>query len=90
VAGYSIRSPAATWLILVGATLISYTSALEVAGSDRRLAGSAVLLIAFFKVRLIGFRFMELHDAVLPLRLLFETWVLVIASILLAISWQVP
>jgi membrane-bound ClpP family serine protease len=78
----ALRSPNVVWLLLVAATLLSYASWAEGALAPNR-AGSAVLVIAFLKARLIGIRFMELHEAVLPLRLAFETWVVVVCTVLL-------
>jgi hypothetical protein len=78
----------AVWLILVVATLVSWESAR--AGSDQGLATSAVLAIAFVKVRFIGLEFMELRTAPLPLRLAFELWLLVVCSVLLALYWRSP
>jgi len=79
---------AGTWLVLVGATAVSFLSWLDTGLGNQRLAGSAVLVIAFFKARLIALKFMELADAVLPLRLLFEAWVIVAAAVLLVLFWQ--
>lgn len=82
-----LASPYAIWAILVAATLASYLFQLEGVRSHPRLVGTAILLIAFFKVRLIGMRFMELRDTVLPLRLAFEAWVVVMATTLIVLFW---
>ena len=63
-----------SWLILIVATLISYTL-----GADHR-TGSVlvvvVLAIAAVKIRLVGLDFMELRSAPTPLRLAFEGYCL--------------
>ena len=59
-----------SWLVLMVATLISYTL-----GADHG-TGSVimvvVLAIAAIKIRLVGLDFMELRTAPVPLRLAFE------------------
>jgi hypothetical protein len=78
----------AAWLLLVLATLISWESARG--DGSLRLATSAVLAIAFLKVRCIGLEFMELRTAPLPLRLIFEAWVAGVCAALLALYWLSP
>jgi hypothetical protein len=64
------------WTLLVVATITSWS-----------LGGAtvAVLVVAFVKVRLVGLYFMELRSAPVPLRLLFEGWVVVVCSILIGL-----
>jgi len=78
---------AAVWALLLVATLLSWESA---RGENLQLTTSAVLVIAFVKVRLIGLEFMELRTAPLPLRLGFESWVLLVCMALLALYWLSP
>ena len=52
--------------------------------------GSVVLIIAFLKARLIGIRFMELHEAVLALRIAFEAWVVIVCAVLLVLFGMEP
>lgn len=78
----------AVWLLLVIATLVSWESAQ--AGGDHRLTTSAVLVIAFVKVRFIGLDFMELRSAPRPLRTVFELWLLVVCAALLVLYWMSP
>ena len=49
-----------------------------------------VLIIAFLKARLIGIRFMELHEAVLALRIAFEAWVVIVCAVLLVLFGMEP
>lgn len=78
----ALRSPDVVWLLLVAATLLSYMSWAEGALAPNR-TGSVVIVIAFLKARLIGIRFMELHEAALPLRLAFEAWAVLVCAVLL-------
>jgi len=64
------------WALLVAATLLTWS----VGGG-----GMAVLVIAFVKVRLVGLHFMELRAAPLPLRMLFEGWVVVTCCVLIGL-----
>ena len=72
------------WAGLMIATLISWK-----VGSDHgihpQLATIVVLLVAFLKVRFVGLYFMELREAPLPLRLIFEGYVVVVAAVLIAL-----
>lgn len=76
------------WGLLVLATLLSFGSARG--DEPLRLATSAVLAIAFVKVRCIGLEFMELRTAPLPLRIAFEAWVGIVCAALLALYWLSP
>lgn len=68
------------WLILVLATGISWWLGTDHGVDARTTATVMVLIVAFVKVRFVGLYFMELRHAPLPLRLLFEAWVLVVCA----------
>jgi heme/copper-type cytochrome/quinol oxidase subunit 4 len=70
------------WLALIAATLISWWIGTDDAASPT-LGTAAVLIVVFIKIRLIGLYFMELRDAPLPLRLLFEGYCLIVCTTLL-------
>jgi caa(3)-type oxidase subunit IV len=69
------------WLALVVATLISWRVGTDT-GLHAHLAATVVLLVAFLKVRLVGAYFMELRDAPLPLRLIFDGYCLIVCTVL--------
>lgn len=77
------------WLLLLLLTVSSWLLAEHV---HFRAAGlsTALLLLALFKVRLIGLHFMELRYAPWPLRLIFEAWMLVVCAAVIGIRWFVP
>jgi Prokaryotic Cytochrome C oxidase subunit IV len=77
---------AAVWLLLVVLTLFSWES--SVMSGSRPVIATGVLLIAFFKVRIIGLEFMELRTAPLPLRIAFEVWIVGVCAVLLTLYWQ--
>jgi len=79
-----MRSALFVWAALVALTLLSFELQRQ-ARVGSGLVGLAVLLIAFYKVRLIGMRYMELRDAPLALRLAFDGWVIGFASVLLVL-----
>lgn len=83
----ALRSPIAVWLLLMLLTLLSYASWAEAALADGPIAGSAVIVIAFLKVRLIGHHFMDLREAILPLRIVFEAWAVIVCVLLLGMFW---
>jgi Prokaryotic Cytochrome C oxidase subunit IV len=59
--------------------------------SATTLISMAMILIGFFKVRLIGLHFMELRNAPWPLRLIFEAWVFIVCiAILILYSNSLP
>jgi hypothetical protein len=82
------RRVVVVWWVLIAATLCSWEWGRS--SGDHRFASSAVLLIAFLKVRLIGLEFMELRAAPLPLRLVFEAWVGAACIGLIALYWWSP
>lgn len=68
------------WIVLVTATLASWAL-----GSHHRIGsevGVVVLAIALVKVRFVGLDFMELRDAPLVLRGLFEAYCVALWCIL--------
>jgi hypothetical protein len=73
-----MRRLSAVWAVLVAATLVSWS----LGGGH----GAAVVAIAFWKVRLVGLYFMELRTAPVPLRVVFEGWVVVTGGVLIALS----
>jgi heme/copper-type cytochrome/quinol oxidase subunit 4 len=79
------------WLALIAATLISWWIGAGDAANPQ-LGTAVVLCVVFIKVRFIGLYFMELRDAPLPLRLLFEGYCLIVCATLLvmylAAAWS--
>jgi Prokaryotic Cytochrome C oxidase subunit IV len=75
----------AVWFVLMLATALSWESTRD--AESARWGGTAVLIIAFIKVRLIGLEFMELRLAPSTLRRLFEGWVIAACASLLFIYW---
>ena len=73
-----MRRLSAVWAVLVAATLASW-----LLGGGH---GAAVVAIAVWKVRLVGLYFMELRTAPVPLRVVFEGWVVVTGGTLIALS----
>jgi hypothetical protein len=76
------------WLGLVAATLVSWwLSAAHALDSStaRQVATCAVLVVAFAKVGLVGWHFMELGGAPRVLRGFFAAWVLVVLAVLVGL-----
>lgn len=81
------------WLILVTMTALSWwLGEHNMTLVNQHLTAPAVttimLVVSFFKVRLVGLHFMELRHAPLPLRLIFEAWVWGVGAALLIMYWN--
>jgi heme/copper-type cytochrome/quinol oxidase subunit 4 len=72
----------AVWFVLVAATILSWWLG-HGGNGGHELIGAVILLVAFIKVRLIGSYFMELREAPVPLRALFDGYCLVVCSVVL-------
>jgi hypothetical protein len=77
----------AVWLLLVAATGISWELGHGMGFSSVRLASSAVIVVAFIKVRFVILDFMEIRTAPRFMRIIAETWLAVICGTLLALYW---
>lgn len=76
------------WLLLIGATVLSWQFGHGWDfGGDAHYGTAAVIVIAFLKVRVVFLEFMELRHAPLPLRLAFELWALVVGGTIIALYW---
>lgn len=85
-----LRKPASiVWIVLMLATIIT-TWGLSKDAFAARFATISIMLIAAFKVRLVLLHFMELRHAPLPLRLVFEAWVLVVTAGIVGVYLQAP
>lgn len=73
------------WLILIAATAATAVLGLEQAAGGAAAVGVALLTIAFVKMRLVGLHFMELRNAPVALRVLFEGYVLVTFTVLVVL-----
>lgn len=73
------------WGLLVGATLLSWELGHGIGIESARLAGVAILVITFIKVRFVILDFMELRDAPRWMRFVGEGWIVLICSVLTAL-----
>ena len=80
------RQATGTWLLLVTATLISWWL-VERRGIGAHIATTAALLIAGFKARMVLQHFMELRTAPPIWRAVFDAWVVVFISAIMAGYW---
>ncbi|MGQ0622890.1 MAG: cytochrome C oxidase subunit IV family protein [Panacagrimonas sp.] len=70
------------WLLLMLITGGSYVLGTQ-SGASGYAATAAILVLSFFKVRLIVLHFMEVRDAPLGLRAACEIWIVVLLAALL-------
>jgi hypothetical protein len=73
------------WLLLVGATLLSWELGHGLGVKDARAAGSLILVVAMIKVRLVVLDFMELRHAPTWMRAGAEIWTVLLAALLVAL-----
>jgi len=76
-----------TWTFLSTATLLSWWLEASIEGA---WVGSAILLIAFFKARLILMVFMGVRDAPPAIRQSCEVWVVIACTAVMATYWLAP
>jgi len=67
----------AVWAVLIAATVLSWWLG-DHGVRDAGLASLLVLFVAFAKVCAVGMYFMELRDAPIPLRLVFQGWCVIV------------
>lgn len=89
MAGLIFHRATAVWLLLVGATGLSWEFGHGFGfGTDFRYGTLAVVIIAFIKLRIVFLEFMELRHAPLRLRLAFEAWTVVVCASVLILYWS--
>lgn len=79
------------WLLLVSLTGLSwFLGEHNAAPAAEHIAWftTAMMLVGFFKVRLVGLDFMELRHSPWFLRIIFEAWVLITCAIILVLYWM--
>lgn len=77
------------WLVLVGATAFSWETG-HASGASRHYAEVAVLVVAFFKVRIVLMEFMEVRNAPTLLKVLAQGWAVAVCAALIVLyarSW---
>jgi hypothetical protein len=73
------------WLLLVGATVLSWEMGHGVVIGEQRYAGAAIIAVAFIKVRFVIREFMEIRAAPRFMGLVADAWLLAISATLLTI-----
>lgn len=76
------------WLLLVAATALSWEMGHGGGFDDVRHAGVAIIVVAFVKVRFVILDFMEIRNAPQFMRIICETWVVGICTMLVVLYWQ--
>jgi len=80
-----LRSPiGAVWACLVSFTLASWALGVETAFGSHGAASTAILILAFFKVRLVALYFMELRGAPRVLRVSIEAYCVLVCAVVLS------
>jgi caa(3)-type oxidase subunit IV len=74
------------WLLLLALTFGSFLIGIEQGSGFSAQAALIIIGIALIKVRLIGLHFMDLRSATVPLRMIFEGYLLAVFTALAAID----
>lgn len=83
-----LRAPfTIVWLVLIGATLTSWYFGTGHGIDNHAAITTLVMVVAFIKMRFVGLYFMELRDAPIQLRSLFEGYCIIVCSIILGIYY---
>lgn len=71
------------WLVLTALTVISWALGTEHGfGSNHVAASLVIIVVAIFKVRIVGLYFMELKEAPIALRGVFEAYCVLLVGLL--------
>ena len=70
------------WLVLIAATITSLLLGTDNLVSGVKLASALVIVVAFVKVRFVGMYFMEIGNAPVPLRAIFQGYCAVVCTVL--------
>jgi len=73
--------------ILLALTLLSWRMLYSVE-MDPKVIGTLLLLLAFVKVQLIISQYMELNQAIVPIRITFWMWTIVVGAISIGMYWR--
>jgi caa(3)-type oxidase subunit IV len=84
------RRVSLVWAVLLMLTFGSFIVGIEQGAGFASTAAVIIIGIALFKVRLIGLHFMDLREAVRPLRLIFEAYLVVVFAVLVFIDLAIP
>jgi hypothetical protein len=68
------------WLLLLAATALSWGLGVTAIVHATRVAGTAIIVVAFLKIRLIMLEFMEMRHAPIFMRIGCESWVIAICG----------
>jgi len=72
------------FIVLIAFTMVTFGLA-EGSAASWNVVGCLVLLIAFVKLRLVGVHFMEIGHAPVPLRVVFDLYVVATCATLLTL-----
>ncbi len=76
------------WFLLVAATAISWEMGHGVGFKDLHHASTAIIVIAFIKVRYVILDFMEIRHAPIWMRAVGVAWVVVVCTVLVVLYWN--
>ena len=78
------------WLLLVAATVVSWEIGHGVGFKNTHYASVAIIIVAFVKVRFVILDFMEIRNAPVTMRIVGETAVIVLCTVLVTLYLRTP
>lgn len=82
---YLLSRNSLIWALLVGATVLSWALGHGLEAEGTTLAGAAILMVTFIKVRFVMLDFMELRHAPIWMRVAAQGWMVLICALLIAL-----
>lgn len=76
------------WLVLAGLTALAWFGGNEYAVVSHvyyQRITIGLIVLAFFKIRLVVMYFMEIGNAPLPLKALFEVWIVAVPTVMITL-----
>lgn len=80
----------AIWLLMIGATLLSWQMGHGAEIIKQRYVAAAIIVITFVKVRLLIFEFMEIKTAPFWMRFAFDLWMMSTSGVIIFVFLWVP
>jgi membrane-bound ClpP family serine protease len=74
-------------LLLLAITVLSWQIFFS-AKFEPKAIGALLLILAFVKVQIIISQYMELNHAIVPIRIAFWIWTIMVAAISLVMYWR--
>jgi hypothetical protein len=82
---YLLSRNSLIWALLVAATVVSWALGHGLGTEGTPLAGAAILVVTFIKVRFVMLDFMELRHAPVWMRITAQSWMVLVCGLLVTL-----